>query len=357
MSALDLIDQISVSDNFLRLTRYIQDNYGHSFLTATYAELKDAIDTIGLGREGPRVPRRSKRLRSALRPPPIRPTPIRPTPIRPTTTARASTADSDLERALALSQQSFEREQQRSFEEFERKRAQEERPPSPKKPKTIGGGWVLLSTKGGWKKTPDLVNGLYVRECGGGGDCLFHAIAYGVNHSSERKSRENLTFSDVRQYAAQGINANNAVQFLHHMMLDPTANRFKPTILQQKFERKEVPIPELVAAIKTIIEMPGFYYQGDEGSLNALTHEDTKTPVSDIGYVILRSTGQILCSVYGDDKPYLMILYNVGNYHWQLIGALKNSGGIQTVFRTLTGLPETVKALLRTHCPRYRNLG
>lgn len=119
--------------------------------------------------------------------------------------------------------------------------------------------------------------GIRMRECGGGGDCLFHCIGVAVGKPMER----------VREWLAHTITPHNLSRF--HARVG--------TVQQTQMH----------------VRTNGWTYIGTDDTLQWMARK------SHLGFVVLSSFGPDFTTVIQNEHStkYLM-LYNIANSHWQL---------------------------------------
>lgn len=301
--------------------------------------------------------------------------------------------------------------------------------------------WQSLTLQKAWRaryvsRTPDPdLPHVCVRECGGGGDCLFYAISTGLylsEHTPEEFAKESAKslMASARCWLARSITADNVEFFLksylqeyanstklkytswptHPQTWNPsdfggtvtlqipaTANQprrtetvnyppkyalMNPELVKVKISgagkqiteeplssnanKKQIAQHNKACLVRAVIQVPGYKYQGDDISLRFLTAYDnaqSDIPLAEckenpiyqkrIGFVILSTTGQINCELIEDEQrpaQQFMILYNVGSYHWQLIGmSTAGTKQVRTLF-SRNQLPAVVKNLYAQDC-------
>lgn len=144
---------------------------------------------------------------------------------------------------------------------------------------------------------------LYALECGGGGDCLFRAVARPLG----------VQFAAVRGMVAETLR-------------DPTrAARYVQTVAEDQAQHlpsgshpvdSRMPARELRALVRT----PGLAHQGTDQTLKWLSSECRFFRQHNIGFVMFSTLGPGFTSVVGDPTQvrHLILLLNIGGYHWQL---------------------------------------
>lgn len=206
----------------------------------------------------------------------------------------------------------------------------------------INDGWRPLSDKHKWwrKFVMDhsdigFPNCICERECGGGGNCLFHSIAYAMRELG-------ITFEDLREIAASQVDETNVDLLLalwgeEQNNEDWNDNWFNPDEIQQLDNRED-----RIAALQQAIQTPGYYLQGDDNILNLLVHHDFFLDQK-LGIILLSTDNGVICNIKGpidtmtfrdDDTGKLvvvnehvserfLILVYVGKYHYRLGGVAK----------------------------------
>ncbi len=193
--------------------------------------------------------------------------------------------------------------------------------------------WNTFANISSWNN-PNLPTDVkYMRwmECGGGGDCMFFAIAEALN---QQLKKPDWTMQKVRNLASSLVTEKNVDEMLNeYAQMEIKSEKFDPaTILKEQDIKKR--IEQLQKAIIT----PGWTFEGDDLILKHLLGH---APFSDIGFVVLSCFNQlrkvdpklaktkdekVLCfcprvSVIKNDKSkWFISLYNLRNVHWQLLG-------------------------------------
>ena len=142
---------------------------------------------------------------------------------------------------------------------------------------------------------PTLSTDWWVLECGGGGDCLFHALGRALGESM-------LT---VRDWAAHGVTVANVDRLLeYYTTIYPVGS----------WSREDVrSAPDRVAALRAVIRTPGPSYEGDDTTLRLLVSQP------DVALAVVVVAGQeVYPQIFANrHSQRLVVLYHRGN-HWQL---------------------------------------
>jgi len=159
----------------------------------------------------------------------------------------------------------------------------------------------------------------YVIDCGGAGNCLFHVIAKILNELTGKKCNSDI----VRQLTANSVTVKNIDSILENYCIEYKNN-------EEDFEWNPEEISECSSVrektkeLKSIIKTDGHTYEGDDVSLSLLGNSRIFKKHK-LGIVIVTDSCQIS---FVNDLPYepeiYSIIYNVGNYHWQLVGSRIN---------------------------------
>ena len=228
-------------------------------------------------------------------------------------------------------------------------------------------GWVdMRSLSDDWKHIfPDHITCLCYRDCGGGGDCMFHSISYALTSPDAP-----LTANQIRTLASYEVTPNidllygiihDANERKRSNIITKTARRLKiaPEQLRTKLDalglqndaspsiqlsfsvRWDDPqVKEVFRTLATDIATPGNTYWGDISTLKLLQKSEQ---MNDVGYLILRSPVPIINLLVTDDTKILIILINIDDVHWNL-GGVACDGKMQVLF-DVNRLPPTVALL------------
>lgn len=140
-----------------------------------------------------------------------------------------------------------------------------------------------------------------VTECGGGGDCLFHAIGFAIKSS----------MSEVRAMAAQGVTVENVDLLLDYY------NRVYPVSTAITAPIAQLPtVAERAGRLREVINTPGCAYMGDDTTLRLIVSQCKHR----VGFVVFDTHGNIHGQVFMSRYVrQLIALYHTGD-HWQLVG-------------------------------------
>lgn len=158
-----------------------------------------------------------------------------------------------------------------------------------------------------WKTVPPAVRSrLYLLDCGGGGDCLYHVLAAALN---QLHSWPLFTARDVRRWASSQLNEKNVELFLQSLHTKPAL----PTSLKKVDER--------VAWVRrNLIEKTGIW--GSEGVLEYLLLNAPPFLDNKLGFAVIRffkgaPQTQRFCL---PSTQHLITILNYRNEHWLLVG-------------------------------------
>ena len=159
----------------------------------------------------------------------------------------------------------------------------------------------------------------YPIDCGGSGNCLFNVIARILQELTGKKYNSKI----VRKLTANSINKNNIDTILENYLIEYKNSEsdflWNPCEITERHT-----IKEKTKELKSIINTDGFIYEGDDISLGLLSKSNIFKKYK-LGIVIITDTCQIS---FIQDIPYkpeiYAIIYNIGNYHWQLVGTRLN---------------------------------
>ena len=144
-------------------------------------------------------------------------------------------------------------------------------------------------------------------ECGGGGNCLFHSIAYGLK-SIQRNA---FQMKDVRGYLANTVTADNVSEFIRLTQEDQSLARPNGTI----------PIHQLMGkqTVRAIIAKCGKAYQGTDTTLRWLVHNSQL--FKKIGFLIFTEFGIGHTCVIDTPQTcaYITLVNRSSSDHWQIL--------------------------------------
>lgn len=154
-------------------------------------------------------------------------------------------------------------------------------------------------------------------DCGGNGNCLFSVIARILKELTRKKWNSDV----VRKLTAKSINEDNINTIIENYVIE-----YKNTEEDFSWDPTKInecsSISEKTKELQSIIKTDGFTYEGDDMSLTLLSKSKIFQK-NKLGIVIITDTCQI---TFIQDIPYepeiYSIIYNIGNYHWQLVGAM-----------------------------------
>lgn len=153
-------------------------------------------------------------------------------------------------------------------------------------------------------------------DCGGAGDCLFSVIARILHELTGKKCNANT----VRKLTAKSVNKDNVNTILENYLIE--YKNYEEDFMWDPIKINECSsVIEKSKELKSIIKTDGYTYEGDDVTLTLLANSSIFKEY-ELGIVIITDTCQIS---FIQDIPYKpkinAIIYNIGNYHWQLVGA------------------------------------
>jgi len=154
----------------------------------------------------------------------------------------------------------------------------------------------------------------FPKECGGGGNCLFHVLACMVSSVGEKK----YEYMDMRSSTASVVNEDNIEDMVDMYKVDYINNKQDFRWVPEKLDNKS--IKNKIRAMKNIIRTPGFLYEGDMVSLNLLVKSYLFQKYK-IGIVIITNTGIVIKIETSYTPKYYGVIYNTSNVHWEIIRA------------------------------------
>lgn len=156
----------------------------------------------------------------------------------------------------------------------------------------------------------------YPIDCGGSGNCLFNVIAKILNDITGKK----CSSETVRKLTAKSINNNNIDSILENYLIE--YKNYGDEFLWDPTKVNEYSTKKKSKKLKSIIKTDGFTYEGDDISLTLLSNSSIFKKYK-LGIVIITDSCQITFIQNIPYEPEIhAIIYNIGNSHWQLIGAM-----------------------------------
>jgi hypothetical protein len=134
-----------------------------------------------------------------------------------------------------------------------------------------------------------------VEECGGGGDCMFHAVAAAFN----RLFTQTVTMQTIRDALATSINSENIHMFAELM---------------------DIPMNLSLTQVRDLVRRPGASFQGTDVVLQWLCMYSILFTEHRVGVVCFTGYGPGYEMRIGDDEAtqLYILLYNHFGTHWQL---------------------------------------
>ena len=229
--------------------------------------------------------------------------------------------------------------------------------------------WVSIKTYPAWKKdqVPDTV---VIRECGGGGDCLFYTLARGITTVSNPQP---ITVAKMRSIVAEGMDLDYVLEKLpYYTELENQRNEYtirglvknavgvsveaihdhlyKHRLSESSLAREKTKYKKLLPAFQELVRTTGPSYQGTESDLMRLASSDSDL-FRHIGYMILDSRLRSVCQlIFVDEKTtHLMLLFNIQDYHWMLVGIRGKGEQVRTLFE-IADLPGEIAKIWKMQC-------
>lgn len=230
---------------------------------------------------------------------------------------------------------------------------------------TLPGGWKCLE-----KAYPDWKDiakdcQLVVRECGGGGDCLFHSIAYAIGNNMQdvrnmAADSENIVgFVDSRVpfYLTMEPPSTRDVRFsMTHLLKGTDLNTIlnlpiitaRMSLADKQAMYESAGLDQYVEEFRRVVRTRGNKYQGTDSTLSMLVHGNSE--IKDLGYIVLSSkpSAQRCMPIISPSTTRVIILLNIAEFHWKLVG-VKSGGSVATVF-PISELPKPLVDLWDAKC-------
>ena len=153
-------------------------------------------------------------------------------------------------------------------------------------------------------------------EEGGGGDCLFHALAACIRQTNPVV---NVQMQEVRNELSNSINHRNVNNFVEavrsdHKQMLPTGSVDFNVIEMPKSRH------DRAKTVKGLVSNAGVTFQGTDVVLTFLADHSRYFKTFDIGVVVLTSYGPGFSAVYPSPvhgwKKHYFLLFNSANAHW-----------------------------------------
>lgn len=153
-------------------------------------------------------------------------------------------------------------------------------------------------------------------DCGGAGNCLFSVIARILSKLTSKKCSSDT----VRKITAKSINKENIDTLLENYIIE--YRNAEEDFMWDPIKINECDsVKEKTNELRSVVRTSGYTYEGDDVTLTLLSNSKIFDEYK-LGIVIVTSSCQI---TFVRDVPYepeiYAIIYNIGNYHWQLVGA------------------------------------
>ncbi len=193
------------------------------------------------------------------------------------------------------------------------------------------------------RKWKDSTVALRLRETGGGGDCMFHALAAGIT----AWCRQQVSMKLVRSELARSITCANAASFLERVRAD-----HREHVPQHALDLNKVPFPPSRARIalrnklRNLVLLDGVYFQGTDVCAQQLVEcSEFFQRGAGVGVVMFSSHGPSYTRVepfptgHGVEglRGTYILLYSDANSHWTLANVLL-PGGVRKCFVTASEL-------------------
>ncbi len=150
-----------------------------------------------------------------------------------------------------------------------------------------------------------------MQECGGGGDCMFLSLAQGINGYLGKEMTSGL---ELRKMVAECITLENMDELI--VQLNDVYSVLSRDKMQKLDEKTRL------STIQYWIKMPGYAVQGDSLFIEKLIqHPFFKTNRLCIGELVKYQGKSYFQFVSCEQRTHIVILYNLGNSHWQLFTA------------------------------------
>jgi len=178
---------------------------------------------------------------------------------------------------------------------------------------------------------------LHVMECGGGGDCLFHAIAQGLR-TSGYPELANVSMQDIRNWAAEMLTLDNLPMFVQDW---------------NQSKEKQMSLEEIQKRIRSC----GNDYQGETGTLQFLLCHHPILKKYRLGFMVINlhshrfrtpqpktKKDRLIAQYFTDENTeFVMTLYCTGE-HWLLAGVAVFPS-LVTCFIPLASFPHVLTRL------------
>lgn len=164
-----------------------------------------------------------------------------------------------------------------------------------------------------WRNVSPQVPHLVYRECGGGGDCLFHSVGYALNVPQQT----------VRNWTAEMISQHNVDAVLNHYTHVYRVGSWR----REEVSRFNPGSQARVQALRRVICTPGTLYQGDDVTLQLLSLH----PRLNLALLVVTGAGQWYQHVFAHSASTRCIVLYHRPGHWQLGGQLLADGRVHVI--------------------------
>jgi hypothetical protein len=153
-------------------------------------------------------------------------------------------------------------------------------------------------------------------EAGGGGDCMFHAIAYIMS----KWLKQPLSMQQVRDELSRCIKPIMAHKFIRRIREDHQSFVPRGAINWNDFEFHSDP-QYAITQIDALVRKAGVSFQGTDVGLRQLLCSSKFMRRNSVGAIILNNFGpghtQIIPTWATFPQRFYLVLYCEGNTHWQ----------------------------------------
>lgn len=166
-----------------------------------------------------------------------------------------------------------------------------------------------------WKDFPGVIR---ILECGGGGDCMFHAVAAALTLIQKQP----VSMEFVRKMLAESINVGNVSEFIKNMKADHKQQVLNgATDFNTVFRDDSNTLSsqeETVTLVRSLVRTQGTTFQGTDEVLFWIVKHSEFFGQNHLGFLLFTDHGPLFTTPIGVDARNFIMLFNVSNRHWML---------------------------------------
>lgn len=163
---------------------------------------------------------------------------------------------------------------------------------------------------------------IFLYDCGGEGDCMFHVISTALSISHKKK----ITMETVRNALAESIQISNLSGFITRIKNDQKLQLLQGAVDFNKEYKEITDLEETLQRIRILVRKSGTEFQGTDEVLAWLVLNEPFFMSSEIGFLLFSEHGpQFTNIIQRPSTKYYIMLFNIPNKHWLLATVKENS--------------------------------